>query len=207
MTIIRPGSNDPADAVAGPGPERRRPRAAGDAAWSVARCQGQVKRQGGGSGWWCSVARRVRRQGRATGRPRSEGGGGRCPAPCSGPAAAPLLPWACVWACTLALVLPPGSGRRGHGCGAASGRGEGESGRTPHGGCGALGAALRVWPSKGGGQDARAGRSAKSRIRGEAGPMVTHRPRLMFIYQMFTVYPLIEGFLGQFHYIDYTPIS
>jgi hypothetical protein len=33
----------------------------------------------------------------------------------------PLLhiPCPCVWACTLALVLPPGSGRRGHGCGAA----------------------------------------------------------------------------------------
>jgi len=40
-------------------------------------CVGRgMRRRGGSPGWWCSVARRARRQGRgrATGRPRSEGG-------------------------------------------------------------------------------------------------------------------------------------
>ena len=66
--------------------------------WGVGRWQGQVKRRGGGPGWWCTVVRRARRQGRgrATGYLSSEGSsmlgtGCCCPAPTP-------HPWVCTWA-------------------------------------------------------------------------------------------------------------
>jgi hypothetical protein len=83
---------------------RRSRQAAAGWRLGVGRWLGQVKRRGGGPGWWCSVARRARRQGRgrATGYPSSLSGamlGTGCPystpldlrlGPLPGPGPAPL---------------------------------------------------------------------------------------------------------------------
>jgi hypothetical protein len=108
----------------GAAPERRRP-----GRWRCSVERGalpcRVNRRGDGSGWWYSVARRAKRQGRGltTGRPRSDGAAGsvhksKCPAPCSGPAAPTPHPRPAFGPVPVPGVCSPGPGRLGHGRGA-----------------------------------------------------------------------------------------
>ena len=131
----------------GGGPERRRPEAAGDAAWSRASA---VPRPGQADkvvapGWWYSVARRATGQGggRATGRPRSEGSHGRAAAIRKNVRrhARDRLPLLHTLGLRLGLLPGPGSaplglaGRWHHGCGAA----------VPHGGAAAMAPGRGCW--------------------------------------------------------------
>ena len=91
------------------------------AGWGVGRWQGQVKRRGGAPGWWCSVERRARRQGRLDNRVP-------CPAPCSGPAAPTPSPGPALGPAPGPGFCSPGPGRRGRGCEAAVPTGQGRLG-------------------------------------------------------------------------------